>query len=130
MNGNTSMKFFNNSKCIESSFFDRAVTVKSICNYLKSLHQHKSLNFCFTLYLRLLKKKLIGTEHCKKQNEALRKKCPYSEFSGLYFPEFGLNMEIYWVNLRILSKCEKSRTRKNSNTIAFRVVKETLLKNE
>ena len=38
--------------------------------------------------------------------------CPYSEFSGSYFPAFGLNMEIYSVNLRIQSKCGKIRTKK------------------
>ena len=35
-------------------------------------------------------------------------------FSGLYFPVFGLNAEIYEVNLRIQSKYGKIRTRKNS----------------
>lgn len=34
-------------------------------------------------------------------------------FSGLYFPEFGLNPEIYRVNIRISSKWEKIWTRKN-----------------
>ena len=35
-------------------------------------------------------------------------------FSGLYFPAFGLNMERYFVSLRIQSKCGKIRARKNS----------------
>ena len=35
-------------------------------------------------------------------------------FSGLYFPVFGLNTEIYSVNLCIQSEYEKIRTRKNS----------------
>ena len=34
-------------------------------------------------------------------------------FSGLYFHVFGLNMEIYEVNIRIQSKYGKIRTRKN-----------------
>ena len=38
----------------------------------------------------------------------------YWVFSGLYFPVFRLNTEIYSVNLRIQSKCRKIRTRKNS----------------
>ena len=38
----------------------------------------------------------------------------YRVFSGPYFPAFGLNTEIYLVNLRIQSKCGKIRTRKNS----------------
>ena len=35
-------------------------------------------------------------------------------FSGLYFPVFGLNTEIYEVNLRIQSEYRKIRTRKNT----------------
>ena len=38
----------------------------------------------------------------------------YGVFSGPYFPTFGLNTEVYSVNLRIQSKCRKIRTRKNS----------------
>ena len=37
----------------------------------------------------------------------------YGDFSGPYFPVFGLNMEISEVNLRIQSKYEKITTRKN-----------------
>ena len=38
----------------------------------------------------------------------------YEVFSGPYFPIFGLNTEIYGVNLRIQSEYRKIRTRKNS----------------
>ena len=38
----------------------------------------------------------------------------YGVFSGLYFPEFGRNMEIYTVNYRIESEFGKIRARKNS----------------
>ena len=38
----------------------------------------------------------------------------YGVISGLYFPIFGLNTEIYSVNLRIESKYREMRTRKNS----------------
>ena len=38
----------------------------------------------------------------------------YGVFSGTYFPAFGLNMKIYYVNLRIQSEYRKIRTRKNS----------------
>ena len=38
----------------------------------------------------------------------------YGVFSGPYFPVFGLNTEIYSVNLRIQSAYRKLRTRKNS----------------
>ena len=36
----------------------------------------------------------------------------YGTFSGLYFPLFGLNTEIYGINLRIQSEYRKIRTRK------------------
>ena len=55
--------------------------------------------------------------------KTLREKCPYSEFSGPYFPAFGLNTEIYKVNLRILSKCGKMETSKTANTDSFCAVK-------
>ena len=38
----------------------------------------------------------------------------YGVFSGLHFPVFGLNTEIYGVNLRIQSEYRKTRTRNNS----------------
>ena len=38
----------------------------------------------------------------------------YGYFSGPYFPVFGLNTEIYEVNLHIQSEYREIRTRKNS----------------
>ena len=38
----------------------------------------------------------------------------YEVFSGLYFSVFGLNTEIYSVNIHIQSKYGKIRTRENS----------------
>ena len=43
----------------------------------------------------------------------LGKNCPYSEFSGPFFPAFGLNAEIYSVNLQVQYEYGKIRTRKN-----------------
>ena len=45
--------------------------------------------------------------HCVKSVRIRR-------FSGPYFPVFGLNTEIYGVNLRIQSEYRKIRTKKNS----------------
>ena len=45
---------------------------------------------------------------------SLRKKCPYSEFSGSYFPTF--------LSLRIQCKCGEIRTRKTPNTDTFQTV--------
>ena len=42
------------------------------------------------------------------------KKAKYGVFSDPYFPAFGLNTDIYSVNLRIQSEYEKIRTRKSS----------------
>ena len=47
--------------------------------------------------------------HCVKSVQ-MRK---YGFFSGPYFPVFGLNTEIYGLNLRIQSEYWKIRTRKN-----------------
>ena len=38
----------------------------------------------------------------------------YGVIFGPYFPVFGLNTEIYEVNLRIQSECKKIRTKNNS----------------
>ena len=43
-------------------------------------------------------------------------------FYGPYFPAFGLNTEIYFVNLRIHSERGKMRTRKIANTDTFYAV--------
>ena len=42
------------------------------------------------------------------------KVCKYGVFSDRYFPIFGLNTEIYSINLRIQSEYRKIRTSKNS----------------
>ena len=49
-------------------------------------------------------------------------KSVFGVFSGPYFPAFGLNMEIFSVNLRIQSKCGKIWTRKTQNTDTFYTV--------
>ena len=43
-------------------------------------------------------------------------------FCGPSFPAFALNTEIYRLDIRILSKCEKMQTRKTSNTDTFNTV--------
>ena len=57
------------------------------------------------------------------EKEALREKCPYSDYSGRYFPAFGLNTERYGVSLRIQFECGKIQTRKTPNTNTFQAVK-------
>ena len=43
-------------------------------------------------------------------------------FTSPYFPAFGLNTEIYRVNLPIKSECGKIRTKKTLNTDTFYTV--------
>ena len=52
-------------------------------------------------------KSIWVTIHCLKSIQIW-------SFSGPYFPVFGLNTDIYRVNLRIQSKYRKIRTKKNS----------------
>ena len=56
------------------------------------------------------------------QSITLRKKYPYLEFSGPYTPAFGLNAEIYRVNIRIQSECGKVQTGKTPNFDTFYTV--------
>ena len=48
-------------------------------------------------------------------------------FSGWYSPAFGLNMEVYSVNLCIQSECGKIRSRKTPNTDTFHALSATFL---
>ena len=64
---------------------------------------------------------VLSTRH------SLCEKCPYSDFSGLYFPAFGLNTQRYEESLRIQSKCGKIRTRETLNKDTFHAV--TKIKN-
>ena len=50
----------------------------------------------------------------KSEKPAQKKMSRYGVFSGPYFPIFGLNMEIYEVNLRIQSEHGKIRSEKTS----------------
>ena len=59
---------------------------------------------------------------CLSRNFHCVKSVRIRSFSGPYFPAFGLNTEIYGVNLPIQSECGKIRTRKTPNTDTFYVV--------
>ena len=85
-------------------------------NWLKSIRSSPNL------------KKGARSRPSKNLNEeegTLRKKCPYSEFSGQYFPTFRLNMERYGVPLRIQFECGKMRAIITPNTDTFHTVKLT-----
>ena len=53
----------------------------------------------------------------------LCKKCTYSEVSGLDVPTFGMNTDIYSVNLRIQYEYGKMWPRKTPNMDTVHVVK-------
>ena len=53
----------------------------------------------------------------------LFKKCPNTEFfSGRYFPAFGLNTEIYSVNISVQSECRKYEPEKDPYLDTFHKV--------
>ena len=66
-------------------------------------------------YEYLTGEKLLPTkQHRLIDANAAQKFSEYGVFCGPYFSVFGLNTEIYGVNLRIQSEYRKIRTRKNS----------------
>ena len=79
------------------------ISFKALCN----LYMLKKIQ------LRI--SKLAIYNFIRRSSYTLCEKCQNTEFfSGPYFPVFGLNTEIYEVNLCIQSEYGKIRTRKNS----------------
>ena len=81
----------------------------------KSMHCPKEdIAQTLVLHVRIELPLSISTsdDHCVKS-------VLIQSFSSLYFTAFGLNAEIYIVNLRIQSKCGKIRTRNTPNTDTF-----------
>ena len=70
------------------------------------------------LYKKVKMPVLIYTnvfEHCVKSVRIWN-------YSGSYFPAFGLNTERYSASFHIQSECEKLRTRQTPNTDTFHAV--------
>ena len=74
---------------------------------------------CFTCILIHLQ---LHNGHISNKRRILRKEALIRSFSRPYFPAYGLNTEIYLVNLLIQSKCGKIRSRKTPNLEAFHAV--------
>ena len=74
----------------------------------------------------LVREKPSSTTDCLLLHVCTRSHCvkrsKYGVFSGPFFPVFGLNTEIYGVNLRIQSECRKIRTRKTPYLDTFQAV--------
>ena len=77
---------------------NKANCLLSVNHYAKTIHSSSTLPF-FNIYA-------YSTTGWKMSK--------YWVISGPYFPVFGLNTEIYSVNLRIQSEYRKIRTRNNS----------------
>ena len=89
------------------SFFRKELTAKS--RYLFSqIFSHQTFDWVANT--------LLSKSSCLMP---LRKKGPYLDFSGPYFPAFRLNTERHGVSLRIQSKCGRIWTRKTQNTDTF-----------
>ena len=74
----------------------------------------KKITQCFTLNF---------AKCCRKPRDDCYREPVFSDNHYVkVFPAFGLNMEIYCVNLRIQSKCGKIRTRRTTNTNTFYAV--------
>ena len=74
------------------------------------------------LYINQLWNQSLLNKLCllKQYTSLLRQKCSNLKiFSSPYFPVFGLNTEVYLVNLSIQSEYEKRKTRKTSNSSTF-----------
>ena len=80
------------------------------------------LHTLFSLFLKSSKAFSVSLSRaCYSSNHELHcvKSVRIQNFSGPCFPVFGLNREIYSVNIRIQSGCGKIRTRKTPNMDTF-----------
>ena len=81
----------------------------------KNFAKFKAIQLLSTSVKRVFFQEELQNVHCIKSVRIL-------SFSGPYFPAFGLNTEIYGVNLRVQSKCGKMRVRKTRNMGTFHKV--------
>ena len=66
--------------------------------------------------------RILNTSWIRHSKDHCLKKVHIRNFSGPYFPAFGLNTGRYGVSLRIQSECGKIRTRKTPSTNTFYAV--------
>ena len=100
----------------------------SFCNYKNpdvNISRSKLKVFCLTGYCSSGERVSLLTLKFGSGNRAglhCVKSVRTRSVSGLYFPEFGLNTEIYRANLHIQSECGKIKTRKTPNMDTFHTV--------
>ena len=83
---------------------------QGITKWDKHYEVRSNILFFFSTRLRKHTRILIWSAYSLIQTinrNILIKWNPWSHFTGLYFPEFKLNMEIYPVHLHIHSECRK-----------------------
>ena len=86
--------------------------MRTRCFTIFRIHIVVILYCTFTEFIALLLTFLV-ISFDKDKEHTLWRVSKYGDFSGPYFPIFGLNTEIYWVYLSIQLKYGKIRTRKN-----------------
>ena len=93
----------------EILMFLRFLLKLEVFKQMKTQVQNYGIKFCLRVlfYFCLSKTK----DYWESKRSKMSK---YGVISGLYFPVFGMNREIYGVNLRIQYEYRKIRTRKNS----------------
>ena len=99
-----------NGKCCQmKQLKDEYITYSWICNMPQVAHLGDEQHDLTDLYNHI-----IIVKHCNRICYTVWKVSKYGVISGPRFPVFGLNMEIYSINLCIQSKYRKIRTRNNS----------------
>ena len=99
-----------NGKCCQmKQLKDEYITYSWICNMPQVAHLGDEQHDLTDLYNHI-----IIVKHCNRICYTVWKVSKYGVISGPRFPAFGLNMEIYSINLCIQSKYRKIRTRNNS----------------
>ena len=88
----------------------RPLGIALIQNMWKKIEISRTYDF-LVMFLHYVQLKLYTTWKVSK----------HGVFSGPYFLAFGMNMEIYCVNLRIQSEYRKIRTKKNKSPYSVRI---------
>ena len=117
----TVLQYSQKNTCVGVSFFNKVVGLKA-CNFIKKRLQHRCFpviiaNFLRTAFLKNNCERLLLYIIIFFLTLTLRKKCPYSEFSGPYFPAFGLNTGRYYSPAFELNTERYSRSLSGSNNI-------------
>ena len=105
-------------RCFPMNFarFLKTILVFSCIYWINRPHSEKLLPFWNQFTLMLMVTLFYFDLNCLNMHKEITawNVSKYGDFSGPYFPVFGLNTERHFLSLRIQSECGKIRTRKNS----------------